>query len=76
MQYEYKTKGTCSQRILFEIEDNISVSRGEYNDAVLKYKNKIETFPSNIVASLFNFKPELFFEINIEDKNNVNISFK
>ena len=21
MQYEYKTKGTCSQRILFEIED-------------------------------------------------------
>ena len=23
MQYEYKTSGTCSQRILFEIEDNI-----------------------------------------------------
>ena len=22
MQYEYKTKGTCSQRILFEIDDN------------------------------------------------------
>lgn len=22
MQYEYKTKGTCSQRILFEIEDD------------------------------------------------------
>lgn len=23
MQYEYKTKGTCSQRILFDIEDGI-----------------------------------------------------
>ncbi len=23
MQYEYKTKGTCSQRIIFDIEDNI-----------------------------------------------------
>ena len=23
MQYEYKTKGTCSQRIIFEIEENI-----------------------------------------------------
>lgn len=23
MQYEYKTKGTCSQRIIFEIENNI-----------------------------------------------------
>ena len=22
MQYEYKTKGTCSQRILFEIQDS------------------------------------------------------
>ena len=22
MQYEYKTKGTCSQKIFFEIEDN------------------------------------------------------
>ena len=22
MQYQYKTKGTCSQQILFEIEDN------------------------------------------------------
>ena len=23
MQYEYKTKGTCSQRILFDIHDNV-----------------------------------------------------
>lgn len=23
MQYEYKTKGTCSQRIIFEVEDGI-----------------------------------------------------
>jgi len=23
MQYEYKTSGTCSQKIFFEIEDNI-----------------------------------------------------
>ena len=64
------------QQNLSEIEDNISLSREEYNDAVLKYKNKLETFPSNIVANLFNFKPELFFEINNDEKNNVNISFK
>lgn len=23
MQFEYRTKGTCSQRIIFEIEDNV-----------------------------------------------------
>jgi len=64
------------QQNLSEIEDNISLSRVEYNDAVLKYKNKLETFPSNIVANLFNFKPELFFKINKDEKNNVNISFE
>ena len=29
MQYEYKTKGTCSQKIFFEIEDN-KVKNVEY----------------------------------------------
>lgn len=64
------------QENLSEIEDNISLSRSEYNKAVLKYKNKLEMFPSNIVANLFNFKSEMFFEINNDEKNNVNISFE
>ena len=29
MQYEYKTKGTCSQRILFEINDGV-ISNVQY----------------------------------------------
>ena len=64
------------QQNLKEIEDNISLSRSNYNNAVLKYKNKLEIFPSNIVASLFNFKDELFFEINDTEKENININFK
>ena len=63
------------QHNLNDIEDNISVSRGEYNKAVLKYKNKLEMFPSNVVACLFKFKPELFFEIKNDEKENVNIEF-
>ena len=46
------------QNNLKDTEDKISFARQFYNDAVLKYKNKIEMFPSNIVASLFKFQPE------------------
>ena len=63
------------QNNLSEIEENISFKREDYNKAVLKYKNKLEMFPSNIVASLFNFKPELFFNIDENEKENININF-
>lgn len=63
------------QNDLRDIEDNISVARQLYNRAVLKYKNKMETFPSNIIAGLFNFKEELFFEIDDNDKENVEVKF-
>lgn len=51
------------QNNLKETEDKISYARQFYNDAVLKYKNKLEVFPSNIVAKMFGFKPEAFFEV-------------
>ena len=53
---------------LKETEDKISFARQFYNDAVLGYKNKLEMFPSNIVAAIFNFKPEEFFEADEADK--------
>lgn len=61
---------------LKKLEDRISISRTEYNNSVLKYKNKLETFPSNIVSAIFRFKPELFFEIDDSEKENVNIDFE
>ena len=63
------------QADLKEIEYNISYARQIYNKAVLKYKNKLEMFPSNVIADIFNFKPELFFTIDSDDKENPNISF-
>lgn len=64
------------QSNLREIEAKISYARQNYNRAVLNYKNKIEMFPSNIVASIFRFQPELFFNVEEEDKENPNISFE
>lgn len=63
------------QSNLKDAEDKISYARQFYNDAVLKYKNKLEMFPSNIVANMFNFKPELFFEVNEKDKEVPQVKF-
>lgn len=56
------------QQNLKETEDKISFGRQFYNDTVLKYKDKIEMFPSNVVANLFRFKQEPFFETDEQDR--------
>lgn len=63
------------QKQLAEIEDKISYARQFYNDNVLEYKNKLEMFPSNIIASMFGFKPETFFEANETERENVQFKF-
>ena len=63
------------QNTLKETEDKIAFARQFYNDAVLKYKNKLEMFPSNIIANIFSFEPELFFEADEDDKENPNVKF-
>ena len=51
------------QNQLTEIEDQIQLSRRYYNGTVRNYNIRVESFPNNIVAGLFDFKPEEFFEI-------------
>lgn len=63
------------QKELKEIEDKISYARQFYNDSVLMYNNKIEMFPGNIVASMFKFEREAFFEVDAKEKENVQVKF-
>ncbi len=63
------------QENLKDTEDKISYARQFYNDAVLGYKNKLEMFPSNIIAGMFGFKPELFFEASETEKANPQVKF-
>jgi LemA protein len=51
------------QEELSNTENKIGFSRQYYNDAVMRYKNRIEVFPSNIIAGTFNFQVEPFFQI-------------
>ena len=63
------------QNQLKEVEDKISYARQFYNDSVLMYNNKIEMFPSNLVASIFGFKRESFFEADEKERENVKVKF-
>src|SRR4030042_35160 len=49
-------------------ENKISFSRQFYNDSVLRFNNKIQMFPSNVIAGMFNFKTGEFFEVNVPEQ--------
>ena len=56
-------------------EDKVATARQFYSDTVLLYNNKIQMFPSNIVAKLFGFIEEKFFEATDEEKENIKVKF-
>lgn len=53
------------QNQLVEIEDQLQYARRYYNGAVRNYNIRVESFPSNIIAGVFNFKQDNFFEITL-----------
>ncbi len=52
------------QEELGETEEKIRYARQFYNDIVMKFNTAIQTFPSVILARLFNFTEEEFFELD------------
>jgi len=64
------------QRELTDTEDKIQASRRFYNGNARDINIKIESFPSNIIAKLFNFKVVEFFQIEkAEEKEPVAVKF-
>ena len=64
------------QEELSSTENRIAFARQAYNDAVLFLNNKVEMFPSNIVATIFYFRKEQFYELDdAADKAVPKVSF-
>ena len=64
------------QEELSNTENKISVSRNSYNEVVTGYNTKLETIPSNIIASLFGFKSENLFKVESEEiRKNIKVDF-
>lgn len=64
------------QEELRNTENKISFSRQFYNDTTTMYNTKLEVFPSNLIASMFNFKAEELFKVDDpETRKNVKVDF-
>jgi LemA protein len=55
------------QEELAGTEGKIAYARQFYNDTVMKFNLRQQVFPSNIIASSFNFKEKEYFEIEEEE---------
>ena len=64
------------QEELASTENKVAFSRQAFNDAVMGYNTKRETFPSNLIAGMFNFAAATLFEIErAEEREAVKVSF-
>jgi len=57
------TQFQALQQSLSDLEDALQNSRRYYNAVVRDLNTKIQSFPSNIIAGMFNFQQRQFFEI-------------
>ena len=61
---------------LTSTENKVSFARQAYNDAVMTYNTRREVFPTNFIASTFNFAPaELFVIEKPEQKEAPKVAF-
>ncbi len=64
------------QEELTSTENRIGFSRQHFNDHVMLYNNKVESFPSNFVAGLFQFRSAAFFEVdNPQERKSPAVAF-
>ena len=63
------------QRELADTENKIQASRRFYNTTVMELNTQIQSFPSNVIAGLFRFHEEKFFESAAIEKEPVRVKF-
>jgi len=61
---------------LSDTENKIQAARRFYNGNVMEFNTKTETFPTNLIAGIFGFKKEEFFQLQQEEaREPVKVSF-
>lgn len=56
------------QEEISDVENKLSAVRRYFNSATKEYNNAVETFPSNIIAGMFNFRKEMMFDLGEEQR--------
>jgi LemA protein len=63
------------QEELSGTEGRIAYARQYYNDSVVRYNTKIQTFPANTIASQFKFTEREYFEADDDARRTVDVDF-
>ena len=64
------------QEELTSTESKVAFARQAYNDSVMHFNNKLETFPSNFIAGMFQFVPATLFEVSDDsERDAVEVKF-
>ena len=64
------------QNQLKQIENEIASARRYYNGTVKEFNNKIQMFPSNLVAGMMHLEKRAYFELDSEEeRKNVKVQF-
>ncbi|MBS3175812.1 LemA family protein [Candidatus Woesearchaeota archaeon] len=63
------------QEELSGTENKIGYSRQHYNDVVMMFNNKLQVFPTNTIAGMFNFGKKDLFEAAETERKNVQVKF-
>ncbi|WP_373483396.1 LemA family protein [Acetobacterium sp.] len=75
-QLQANTNFLDLQQQLKMLEDEIANSRKYYNAVVRTMNTKVESFPSNLIANMFGFKKQPFFEVgSAAERENVQVKF-
>lgn len=64
------------QEELASTENKISFARQFYNDSVMAMNIKCQTFPSNLIANMFNFSKEEFFKVDETERGPVKVNLR
>ena len=56
-------------------ENKIAYARQHYNDVVMEFNTKIETFPNKIFADMLKFTKKHLFEATVAEKKNIKVKF-
>lgn len=58
---------------LTKVEEDIANARKYYNGTVRNFNDKVEMFPSNIIAKILGYKTKNMFEVSENERENINI---
>ena len=64
------------QEELTSTENRIAFARQFYNDSVMRYNTRIQVVPTNLIANLFGFREEPFFEVPASEQEPVKVDLR